>query len=78
MLHDIDAPKLRQKGLYYLKTEELEQIDGFLNQAGPILDGDWSQLNLGSMGRWIGAAMASGSELSGSRSWPPSSRSCRA
>ena len=37
VLHDIDAPKLRQKGVYYLKTEDLLRIDGFLNQAGPIL-----------------------------------------
>ncbi len=61
VLHDIDAPKLRQKGLYYLKTQDLLRIDGFLHQAGVILDGDWSQLNLGSMGHWIEAALAAGS-----------------
>ena len=62
VLHETDAPKLRAKGLYYLKPEELRQIDGFLNQAGPILQGDWSPLSLGSMAHWMGAAMTGGSE----------------
>ncbi len=61
VLHETDAPKLRGKGLYYLKPEELQQIDGFLNQAAPILEGNWSQLNLGGMAQWMGAAMAGGS-----------------
>ena len=60
VMHETDAPKLRSKGLYYLKLEELHQIDGFLNQASPILQGDWSQLNLGGMARWMGAEMAGG------------------
>jgi uncharacterized protein len=60
VLHEADAPKLRGKGLYYLKPEEIRQIDGFLNQAAPILKGDWSQLNLGGMARWMGAAMSGG------------------
>ncbi len=62
VLHETEAPKLRAKGLYYLKPEELQQIDGFLNQANPMLEGDWSQLNLGGMARWMGAAMAGGSD----------------
>ena len=62
VLHDVESPKLRRKGLYYLKTEDLLKIDGALSQASPILQGDWSQLNLGSMGRWMGTAMAGGSE----------------
>ena len=63
VLHEADAPKLRSKGLYYLKPEELQQIDGFLNQAGPILEGNWSQLNLGGMAQWMGAAMSGGSQV---------------
>ena len=63
VLHETDAPKLRSKGLYYLKPEELGQIDGFLNQAGPILQGDWSSLNLGGMAQWMGAAMSGGADL---------------
>lgn len=62
VMHVTDAPKLRSKGLYYLKPEELQQIDGFLNQAGPILQGNWSQLNLGGMAQWMGSAMSGGSE----------------
>lgn len=60
VLHEADAPKLRAKGLYYLKSEELGRIDGFLKQADPILQGDWSQLNLGGMAQWMGAAISDG------------------
>lgn len=63
VLHVTDAPKLRSKGLYYLNPDELQQIDGFLNQAAPILQGNWSQLNLGGMAQWMGAAMSGGSEM---------------
>jgi uncharacterized protein len=63
VLRDGDAPKLRAKGLYYLKPAELRQIEGFLGQANPILQGNWSQLNLGGMTQWMGAAMSSNSPL---------------
>ena len=62
VLYDSDAPKLRAKGLYYVKPEQLRQIDDFLNQASPILQGNWSALSLGSMAHWTGAAMSAGSE----------------
>jgi uncharacterized protein len=69
VLHDADASKLRAKGLYYLnvkssdpKEVDLEKIDALLDQAAPILKGDWSQMNLGGMAQWMGAAMNSGSE----------------
>jgi len=62
VLHETDAPALRAKGLYYLDTDDLRRIDGFLEQAAPILRGDWSSLNLGGMTQWMGAAMADGSE----------------
>ncbi len=62
VLHDTNAPKLRAKGLYYLKPEQLAEIDGFLNQAGPVLRGDWSALNLGNMAGWMNTAMTAGSE----------------
>ena len=61
VLFEADAPKLRAKGLYYLKPAELQQIEGFLNQASPILQGNWSQLNLGGMAQWMGTAMSNGS-----------------
>ncbi len=78
VLHNTNAPKLRSKGLYFLEPAELHQIDGFLDQAGPILRGDWSQLNLGGMAQWMGAAVAGARMASGSKSWPPCKRSCRA
>ncbi|MCE5269227.1 MAG: MMPL family transporter [Planctomycetaceae bacterium] len=62
VLHNPDAPKLRAKGLYFLKPEELAQIDAQLDQAGRILGGDWSALNLGSLAGWMNRAMTAGSE----------------
>jgi uncharacterized protein len=69
VLHQTDAPKLRSKGLYYLDVKsndprelDLEKIDALLDQAAPILQGDWSQLSLGSMAKWMSGAMSSGSE----------------
>ena len=62
VLHDAEGAELRAKGLYYLQPADLQQINGFLNQAGPILDGDWSPLSLGSMAHWTGATMAGGSD----------------
>ena len=69
VLHKTDAPKLRSKGLYYLEVEshnpkeiDLKKIDNLLNKASPILDGDWSALNLGNMTHWMGAAINGGSE----------------
>jgi hopanoid biosynthesis associated RND transporter like protein HpnN len=61
VLHEADAPKLRAKGLYYLKPAELRQIDGFLDQASSILQGHWSSLSLGGMAQWMGSAMSAGS-----------------
>jgi uncharacterized protein len=69
VLHETDAPELRKKGLYYLdirandpKEMDLEKIDGLLNQAAPALQGNWSQMNLGGMAKWMGTAMRNGSE----------------
>ncbi|HEY2895482.1 MAG TPA: MMPL family transporter, partial [Pirellulales bacterium] len=49
VLHEVDLGKIRSKGLHYLSPEELQGIDHFLNELGPILAGDWSPLNLGNM-----------------------------
>ena len=68
VLYRTDAPKLRAKGLYYLATTspdpqemDLAKIDAMLDQAAPILHGDWSALDLGGMARLMGAAAGSGS-----------------
>jgi len=47
VLHEVDLGKIRSKGLHYLSHEELLGLDGFLAEVGPIVGGDWSQLNLG-------------------------------
>ena len=49
VLHKIDLTKLREKGLYYLKTDELRTIDGFLNDVDPIIRGGWELLSPGTM-----------------------------
>ena len=35
VMHETDAPKLRAKGLYYLKPDQLRQIDGVLGSGRP-------------------------------------------
>lgn len=49
VLHKIDLTKLRSKGLYYLPPEDLRRVEEFLRRVGPILHGDWSQLNVGNL-----------------------------
>lgn len=49
VMHEIDAPRLRAKGLYYLDTDELRQIDQLLDTAVPALHGDASQANRAAM-----------------------------
>jgi hypothetical protein len=49
VLHEVDLAKIRSKGLHYLPPEELLGLDRFLSEVGPILEGNWSLLNLGHM-----------------------------
>jgi uncharacterized protein len=49
VLHQVDLSTIRAKGLHYLSTEQLATIEGFLDRAGPVLTGDWSQLQIGVM-----------------------------
>ena len=49
VLHEVDLTKLRHKGLYYLSTEELRAIEGFLRDVEPIVRGGWEWLNPGAM-----------------------------
>ena len=49
VLHEIDLTKLRDKGLYYLSTEELRTIEGFLSDVEPIVRGGWEWLSPGAM-----------------------------
>jgi hypothetical protein len=61
VMHKVDLSRLRGKGLHYLKPAELAQIDAFLAQLEPVLQGDWSQLTLVNMaGRMANLAAAPG------------------
>jgi hopanoid biosynthesis associated RND transporter like protein HpnN len=57
VLHKIDLAKIRSKGLYYLKTEELVGIEQFLDRFAPLIGGDWSQMNLANMAAEMGKAL---------------------
>ena len=46
---EVDLSPIRSKALHYLPMPELQSIEGFLDKLSPILDGDWSNLNLGRM-----------------------------
>lgn len=49
VLHGVDLEKIRGKGLHYLSADELLGLERFLNDMGPIVEGNWSRLNLGQM-----------------------------
>ena len=49
VLHQVDLSKIHSKGLYYLKPEQLQPIEPFLNEVEPIVGGQWSRLNLSNM-----------------------------
>ncbi len=49
VLHEVDLDKIRAKGLHYLEPEQLAEVEGFLRELQPVLQGDWARLNLGNM-----------------------------
>jgi len=49
VLYKIDLDRVRAKGLHHLRREDLERIDHSLHSMRPVLSGDWSGLNLGTM-----------------------------
>ena len=49
VLHEVDLSKIRSKGLHYLRPDELLEIERFLHKVEPIVEGDWTRLNLGNM-----------------------------
>ena len=53
VFHRVDPSRLQSKGLYYLDRKALEQIEGFLGQAQPVLDGNWAALNVGGQLGWF-------------------------
>ena len=57
VLHKVDLSKIQAKGLHYLSTEELQQIERFVDRTGPIVAGNWSRLNLGQAAAGLGQRM---------------------
>ncbi|HEV3004393.1 MAG TPA: MMPL family transporter, partial [Pirellulales bacterium] len=51
VLHGVDLGKIRSKGLHYLSADELTGIERFLDEVSPIVEGNWSRLNLGRIAR---------------------------
>ena len=49
VLHEVDLSKIRSKGLHYLRPEELFGLEHFVTKVEPIIQGDWTRLNLGNM-----------------------------
>ncbi|HLA84959.1 MAG TPA: MMPL family transporter [Thermoguttaceae bacterium] len=49
VLHQLDLSKIRSKGLYYLKPEQLMPIEPFLAEVRPIINGQWARLNVSNM-----------------------------
>ena len=62
VLHRIDLSKVRNKGLHYLSTEELTNIDQFLQLAEPIVQGNWSLLQVGNLTGVFAQQIASGAQ----------------
>ena len=57
VLYKIDLAKIRSKGLYYLKPEELAGIEQFIDKFSPLIGGNWAQMNLGNMAAEIGKTL---------------------
>ena len=47
VLNGINTNKIRAKGLHYLPLEDLENVNRFTKDAGDIVRGQWSRLNIG-------------------------------
>ncbi|MGD9721019.1 MAG: MMPL family transporter [Pirellulales bacterium] len=60
VLHEVDLAKIRSKGLHYLSPEELAGIEQFLSDVGPILDGNWTPLNVSAMASGLSAQLEAG------------------
>ncbi len=57
VLYKIDLAKIRSKGLYYLKPEELAGIEQFLDKFAPVIGGNWTQMNLGNTAAEMGKTL---------------------
>jgi hopanoid biosynthesis associated RND transporter like protein HpnN len=46
VLYEVDLSNIRSKGLYQIPLAEIGQLDRYLDQIEPVLDGDWSMVGL--------------------------------
>ncbi len=58
VLHQVDLSSVRSKGLHYLEPEKLEAIEQFVVETGPIVAGQWTQLNVGNMAEAMNRRLA--------------------
>ncbi|MFM8892044.1 MAG: MMPL family transporter, partial [Planctomycetia bacterium] len=61
VLHEVDLSKIRSKGLHYLSPRDLADIDRFIEQTAPILEGGWAHLKVASMVGGLAGRMVAGS-----------------
>lgn len=57
VFHRLDLNQLRSKGLHYLPTGQLAAMEGFLGEAAPIVENDWTLLNPGHMAAAMSAQL---------------------
>jgi len=74
VFHRVDTAKFQAKGLYYLKPEKLAEIEGFLGSVRPVIEGQWSALNVGGQVAWFAEQLGSGDPP---RRRPPPGRAVR-
>ncbi|MBI2478614.1 MAG: MMPL family transporter, partial [Planctomycetia bacterium] len=48
IMQKVDLSALWPKGLHYLSVKELAQVEAFLQEFQPVVDGDWNRLSLAS------------------------------
>lgn len=59
VLHEVDLSKIRSKGLHYLTPEELVEVDRFVRDTEPIVQGQWSWLNVNRQVQLLAAGLDS-------------------
>jgi len=60
VLHEVDLSRIRSKGLHYLSPADLTALERFIERTGPILDGGWAQLRVGTMVAGLAGQMVAG------------------
>jgi hopanoid biosynthesis associated RND transporter like protein HpnN len=53
ILYRPNLGRLRTKSLYYLSSEQLRQLDGLLDEIKPVLQGDWTRLDVQHHVQWL-------------------------